>query len=85
MEYKIIRMNENTWRIEDGGVRFFLLTGTEKALLVDSGMNVHNARDIATRLTGLPLSLLNTHADRDHIGSNEQFDMFYMHPDEESL
>ena len=85
MEYKIIRMNENTWRIEDGGVRFFLLTGTEKALLVDSGMNVHNARDIATRLTDLPLSLLNTHADRDHIGSNEQFDMFYMHPDEESL
>ena len=85
MEYKIIRMNENTWRIEDGGVRFFLLTGTEKALLVDSGMNVHNARDIATGLTDLPLSLLNTHADRDHIGSNEQFDMFYMHPDEESL
>ena len=85
MEYKIIRMNENTWRIEDGGVRFFLLTGTEKALLVDSGMNVHNVRDIATRLTDLPLSLLNTHADRDHIGSNEQFDMFYMHPDEESL
>ena len=83
MEYKIIRMNENTWRIEDGGVRFFLLTGTEKALLVDSGMNVHNARDIATGLTDLPLSLLNTHADRDHIGSNEQFEMFYMHPDEE--
>ena len=33
MGCEIIRMNENTWRIEDGDVRFFLLTGTEKALL----------------------------------------------------
>ena len=85
MEYKIIQMNKNTWRIEDGGVRFFLLTGTEKALLIDSGMNVRNARDIAAGLTDLPLFLLNTHADRDHIGSNEQFEIFYMHPAEEPV
>lgn len=85
MDYQIIQVNEKTWRIEDGGVRFFLLTGTERALLIDSGMNVHNARDIAAKLTELPLSLLNTHADRDHIGSNEQFEDFYMHPAEEPI
>ena len=85
MGYEIIQINSNTWRIEDGGVRFFLLTGSEKALLIDSGMNVHNARDIAAGLTNLPISLLNTHADRDHIGSNEQFPEFYMHPAEEPL
>ena len=45
MNCEIIKINDNTWRIEDGGVRFFLLTGTQKALLVDSGMNVHNAKD----------------------------------------
>ena len=38
MGYEIIRINSSTWRIEDGGVRFFLLTGREKALLIDSGM-----------------------------------------------
>jgi glyoxylase-like metal-dependent hydrolase (beta-lactamase superfamily II) len=85
MECEIIRINENTWRIEDGGVRLFLLAGEERALLIDSGMNLHNARDIASGLTSLPLSLLNTHADRDHIGSNEQFDEFCMHPAEEPL
>ncbi len=85
MSYEIIPINETSWRIEDGGVRFFLLTGTEKALLIDSGMTVHNAREIAESLTDLPLSLLNTHADRDHIGSNEQFERFYMHPFEEPL
>ena len=85
MGCEIIQINANAWRIEDDGVRLFLLAGTEKALLIDSGMNLNNARDIAAGLTGLPLSLLNTHADRDHIGSNEQFDAFYMHPAEEPV
>jgi glyoxylase-like metal-dependent hydrolase (beta-lactamase superfamily II) len=85
MNCEIIQMNENTWRIEDGGVRFFLLAGTEKALLIDSGMNVRNAREIAASLTKLPVELLNTHADRDHIGSNAEFERFCMHPDEEPV
>lgn len=84
MDYDIIQMNQNSWRIEDKGVRFFLLTGTEKALLIDSGMQIHNAKEIAKSLTSLPIELLNTHADMDHIGSNEQFDSFYMHPAEEA-
>ncbi len=85
MQYEIVQINPNTWRIEDGGVRFFLLAGEEKALLIDSGMMVNNAKDIAEGLTDLPVSLLNTHADRDHIGSNEQFETFYMHPAEEAV
>ena len=82
-DIQIILIDQKTWRIEEQGVRFFILTGTEKALLIDSGMNVHNARDIAESLTDLPVSLLNTHSDRDHIGSNGQFDQFYMSPAEE--
>ena len=80
---EIIKINENSWRIEDGGVRFFLLTGSEKALLIDSGMSVHNAQDMARELTDLPVELLNTHSDMDHIGSNAQFEAFYMHPADE--
>ena len=83
MEYQIIQIGQDSWRIEDSGVRFFLLAGTERALLVDSGRSVHNARDIAAGLTDLPISLLNTHGDMDHVGSNAQFEAFYMHPDEE--
>lgn len=84
MDYEVIQINNDTWRIEEDGARFFLLTGKERALLVDSGMMVHNAREIAESLTKLPLSLLNTHADMDHIGSNAQFESFYMHPAEET-
>ncbi len=84
MNCEIIPINENSWRIEDSGVRCFLLTGSEKALLIDSGRELHTARDIAESLTDLPVMLLNTHADGDHTGSNEQFESFYMHPDEEA-
>lgn len=80
---EVIRVNDDTWRIEDGGVRFFLLIGSEKALLIDSGMNCRHAREIAESLTSLPVSLLNTHADRDHIACNGEFDAFYMHPADE--
>lgn len=81
---EIIKMNENTWRIEDGHVRFFLLAGEKKALLIDSGMQVHNAREIAESLVNVPVELLNTHGDIDHVGSNEQFESFYMNPAEAS-
>ena len=80
---EIIKINDNTWRFEDDGVRFFLLCGTEKAALVDTGMNTPNAREMAERLTDLPIALINTHADPDHISGNAAFDELYMSPAEE--
>ncbi len=79
---EVIRINKDTVRIEDGGVRFFLLEGSEKALLIDTGMNTPDAKKIAESLTDLPLILINTHADRDHISGNPSFDTFYMSPAE---
>ncbi len=77
-----IKIDENTYRYEDKGVRFFLLMGTEHALLIDSGMQVHNAKELAGELTTLPIKLFNTHTDPDHIGSNEEFDTVMMNPSE---
>lgn len=78
-----IQINDNTWRFEDGHVRFFLFCGTEKAALIDSGMNTPDARQMAEALTDLDLILINTHADRDHTSGNPAFDEFYMSPAEE--
>ncbi len=80
---EIIKMNENTWRIEDGFVRMFLLTGTKEALLIDSGVSSNDAKEIAESITDLPMKLINTHADGDHIAGNEAFGTFYMHRSEE--
>ena len=73
---------ENTWSLEDNGVRIFLLAGTEKALVIDTGMTGIALEEQIRQHTGLPFSLLNTHADRDHIGGNFRFSEFYLHPSE---
>lgn len=82
MDYKVTQYNENTWIIEEGFVRFFLLLGKKQALLIDSGMQVCKAKETAETITTLPLMIINSHGDRDHIGSNVQFESIYMHQDE---
>lgn len=77
-----VKIDRDTYAFEEGDVRFFLLIGAESALLIDSGRQTRNAKEITSGYTGLPLSLLNTHADPDHIGSNAEFGSFYMHPAE---
>ena len=77
-----IRIDQTTWRIEDGAVRFYLLCGKERAALIDSGMNEPDARKLAEELTPLPLILINTHGDPDHISGNGAFDEVLMSPAE---
>ncbi|MCR4748193.1 MAG: MBL fold metallo-hydrolase, partial [Lachnospiraceae bacterium] len=77
-----IKINETTYLYEDGGVRFFLLIGNEFALLIDSGMQVKNAKELASQMTDKDIKLFNTHTDPDHIGSNDEFDEIYMNPAE---
>ena len=80
--YEVIQIDENSWRIEENGVRSFLFAGKDKALLVDSGFGTGNIKDAVDSLTTLPVMLINTHADRDHIGCNNQFEKIFMHPAE---
>ena len=76
---EIIQINKTTWRIEDGFVRFFLLEGADKAVMIDSGMNCPNAIELAQNLTEKPVMLLNTHGDVDHTSGTAGFSKIYMH------
>ena len=80
---EIIEIDMHTWRIEEGMVRFFVLEGDEKALMIDSGMNMPNAIEDAEGLSDKPIEMLNTHADRDHISGNGAFEKAYMSINEE--
>lgn len=79
---KIEKLYDNTYCFDEGGVRFFLLNGEEKSLLIDSGMKTKNARDIVNEYTDKEIILINTHTDMDHTGSNAQFTTAYMNPSE---
>lgn len=78
----IIKIDENTFRFEDGFVRFFLLIGEEKAMMIDSGMNCPNALELAKTFTDKPVILLNTHGDGDHTSGTGSFSEIYMHEED---
>ena len=80
MEFK--KLDDTTYVCDEGHVRFFLLIGEKEALMIDSGMQVTNAKELAGEVTDKPIRLFNTHADRDHTGSNHEFESVMMNPAE---
>lgn len=75
----IVQINADTWRFEDGFVRFFLLVGEERTVMIDSGVNCPNAAALAKTLTDKPILLLNTHADGDHTSGTGGFSEIRIH------
>ncbi len=73
---------ENTWAVEDEGVRYFILAGTKRALVIDTGRSGLDIRPVVESVISLPYDLISTHADPDHIAGNRFFSSFYMHPSE---
>ena len=81
MEYVKKQIADNFWCIEQNGVRSFLFLGENEALLVDTCFG-GDLMAVVGEITDLPITLITTHGDRDHIGSDEQFDIHFMHPAE---
>lgn len=57
----------------------YLLCGTEKAVLIDTGLGVSNIKKVVDDLTTLPVMVVTTHAHWDHIGSHKYFDFIAVH------
>jgi len=55
----------------------YLIVGHKQAVLFDTGMGISDIRKITSRLTSLPVVVLNSHTHNDHIGGNWQFAFVY--------
>jgi len=55
----------------------YLVLGTTRAVLFDTGMGISNIRDVVEGLTRLPVSVLNSHTHDDHVGDNWRFTDIY--------
>ena len=51
----------------------YLILGSRRALLFDTGMGIGDLRSVVSRLTRLPVTVLNSHTHDDHVGDNWQF------------
>ena len=57
----------------------YLIIGTERALLIDTGIGIGNIRSVVETMTHLPYDVVNTHHHYDHVGGNGRFSMVYAH------
>jgi glyoxylase-like metal-dependent hydrolase (beta-lactamase superfamily II) len=55
------------------GVNSFLVVGSKRAVLFDSGLGVGRISSVVHRLTALPVTVLNSHTHFDHVGGNSEF------------
>jgi glyoxylase-like metal-dependent hydrolase (beta-lactamase superfamily II) len=56
------------------GVTSFLVIGSNRTVLFDSGLGVAGIRDVVRRLTSLPVTVVNSHTHFDHVGGNREFE-----------
>jgi glyoxylase-like metal-dependent hydrolase (beta-lactamase superfamily II) len=57
----------------------YLLNGSERSLLIDTGLGISNIYDEVIKLTDNPVTAVATHIHWDHIGGHEFFPDFYAH------
>ena len=61
-------------------VNCFLVEGTERACLIDTGVGIADVAAVVKTLTDKPLTVLITHAHEDHLGGGVWFPEVYVHP-----
>lgn len=57
----------------------YLVCGSEKAVLIDTGLGIANIKEVVDKLTNLPVQVLTTHIHWDHIGGHKHFDNIAVH------
>src|SRR5690348_4363305 len=57
----------------------YLIVGSERAVLIDTGTGAVSMKDAVATLTDRPVLLLNSHSHWDHIGNNDEFSEIAIH------
>lgn len=80
------KISEDTWIINfmGGSQNMYLLEGTERALLIDTGWGAGNLRAYVEKLTAKPVVVALTHGHLDHSGGCGEWESVLMHPGAEA-
>lgn len=78
--YRKTEVAPGLWSIvEDNSVNMFLVIGSRKALLIDTGYGRGDIASFVRSITDLPIMIVNTHGHPDHSGGNRRFDEIHAH------
>lgn len=84
LEIKSIR--EGIYLLDEGGMSTgYLVTGKDKACLIDTMNGYTDLMQTVKSLTDKPVMVVNTHGHPDHIYGNVYFDKAYIHPSDRAL
>jgi glyoxylase-like metal-dependent hydrolase (beta-lactamase superfamily II) len=76
--FKVYRVAEGVYAIAEPynfqEVISYLIVGSGKALLFDTGMGLDSISKVVKELTSLPITVINSHTHYDHIGGNREFE-----------
>ena len=78
--FAVQRLREGIYLVgEPMHVNSYLILGSERAVLLDTGMGISNIRAVVEELTDLPVLVVNSHYHFDHVGGNHLFDDIAIH------
>lgn len=78
--FRTRKVSDGVWLIaEPGLVNLWLIEGTKRAVLLDTGCGISPIRSVVNQITNLPVTVINTHYHSDHIGGNHEFDEVISH------
>ncbi|MBR6314329.1 MAG: MBL fold metallo-hydrolase [Clostridia bacterium] len=76
--YGKAKLIDGVTRIKDGIVNEFLIEGSKKAVLFDTGLDLFNIKDYVAKLTAKELVVVNSHFHPDHANGNHHFKKVYI-------
>jgi len=87
--FKVLRLPTNVFGIHEPHhwqeVISFLIIGSEKAILFDTGMGIKDITKVVSQLTDKDVIVINSHTHFDHVGDNHQFDKIFVYDDGRSV
>lgn len=77
----VSEIGPKTYVINEFGLdAMFLVVGTERAMVIDTGTGYCDFRSVVEKLTDKPYIVVLTHGHVDHAGGVDQFEKIYIHP-----
>ncbi len=80
--FKIREIMPDVYLIEENErlleVKMYLVVGSTKCLLIDTGFGVGDLKGLIRQITDLPIIVVNTHGHPDHVHGNAQFSTIYI-------